>query len=355
MKKLITIYLLFISLFAYCQNNNITRPDGPYIIYSNNSIKEIKTDKNGRLIINDIPGSGKIKFSTISNNSKTHFNFYLHDFQREQSRIEAPDKIFVLSDPHGDIDNFISLLKSAGVITNKLKWKFGKNHLVILGDVADRGADVTSLYWLIYKLESEAVKAGGTVHYIIGNHDNMLLKGDTRYTNKKYNELSDRLSISQKDLYGKNSELGTWLRSKNTLQIIGNTLFVHGGINKTFANQYSVNDFDKINLKISQNLDLPKQSLCTDILFLFETDGPIWYRGLILDTDKYNPSTEDEVNSMLEKFKIKRIVVGHTTMKSTTFRHNEKVIAIDCETEQRDHLSSGIMITGELITVIKNK
>lgn len=355
MKKLIFLIILSISGISYAQNNTKLRQDGPYIIWSKDSIKEIRTDSGGNICTNNYSSEKNRTTVVFSDDGKTSFKIDLHSFTRTESRVESPDKIFVISDAHGDLNSLIQLLKLAGVINNKLEWRFKKNHLVVLGDIADRGTDVTALYWLIYKLENEALKSGGKIHFLIGNHENMLLRGDSRYANKKYLDITNALSLKLHELFGKNSEIGKWLRTKNTIQIIGKTLFVHGGINKAFADKYSEHDFNKLNEALSENLDIPKQSLNTEILYLFDTNGPIWYRGLVLDTEKYSPSTEDDVITMLGKFNINRIVVGHTTVKSITFRYKNKVIAIDCESEKRDHLSAGIMIHGDIITEIKNQ
>lgn len=63
-----------------------------------------------------------------------------------------------------------------------------ENHLMIIGDIFDRGKDVPQIFWLFYKLEEEAAKAGGHVSFILGNHEPMVLANDLRYTkeNIKY-------------------------------------------------------------------------------------------------------------------------------------------------------------------------
>lgn len=71
-----------------------------------------------------------------------------------------------MSDPHGRLDCVISLLQGNGVINDNYQWNFGSNHLVIIGDIFDRGKDVLQIFWLFYKLEDEAVKAGGHVSFL---------------------------------------------------------------------------------------------------------------------------------------------------------------------------------------------
>ena len=101
-------------------------------------------------------------------------------------------------------------------IDKNLDWAFGKGHLVILGDVFDRGAEVTELLWLIRKLEQQALEAGGMVHFVLGNHEFMTMQNDLRYINKKYRRTEQLLNTSYPDLYGINTVMGRWLRSKPT-------------------------------------------------------------------------------------------------------------------------------------------
>ena len=71
------------------------------------------------------------------------------------------------------------------VIDTDLTWSFGDGHLVIVGDVFDRGPNVTECLWLIYRLEQEASAAGGAVHFLLGNHELMVMRGDLRYLNER--------------------------------------------------------------------------------------------------------------------------------------------------------------------------
>lgn len=59
---------------------------------------------------------------------------------------------------------------------------------MIIGDIFDRGKDVPQIFWLFYKLEEEAAKAGGHVSFILGNHEPMVLPmtSDTPKKNIKY-------------------------------------------------------------------------------------------------------------------------------------------------------------------------
>ena len=73
------------------------------------------------------------------------------------------------------------------------------------------------MLWFVYQLEKQAEKSGGKVHFLLGNHEYMVLQKDLRYLHKKYNLASQLLNTPYDELYGVNTVLGRWLRSKATL------------------------------------------------------------------------------------------------------------------------------------------
>jgi hypothetical protein len=354
MKKIL-FFLFFLcgNIFSISGNEKKPLTDGPYVFYKDNSVQVYNFDASGEISINTFSLNSLNKLKVSSEDNKYCFDVQLHPIYRETSKIPAPDKIFVISDPHGNLTAFINILQQGGVIDNSLSWNFGKNHLVILGDVADRGRDVTAIYWLIYKLENEALLGGGKVHFILGNHEAMLLQNDLRYTNSKYITTATALSMSLPKLYGPDTELGRWFRSKNTIQIIGNTLFVHGGISREFAEKYK--DFSVVNQLVSNSLGKAKHNMNEEEIFLFSMKGPLWYRGLIYKENKYFPTTKEDVDIIIDTYKVARIVIGHTTLNNITITYSGKVIAIDCESKQYKHLSRGLLINGNNVIIVKNK
>ena len=89
---------------------------------------------------------------------------------------EGVEKIIAIGDLHGDYDHFVTILKNEDINLvaekdNKLHWIGGKTHLVQIGDVMDRGDKARDIFDLIKTLEKEAEKAGGQVHMLIGNHE----------------------------------------------------------------------------------------------------------------------------------------------------------------------------------------
>ncbi len=91
-----------------------------------------------------------------------------------------PEKVFVVSDIEGNFEALTDLLRAAGVVDEKLRWAFGNGHFVFLGDLLDRGSQVTECLWLLYDLEAQAEAAGGVSHFVLGNHEVMNFVGDFR-------------------------------------------------------------------------------------------------------------------------------------------------------------------------------
>ena len=75
----------------------------------------------------------------------------------------------------------VEALTAAEIVDGELAWSGADAHLVIVGDILDRGPDSRAAMDLLMKLETEAEAAGGRVHVLIGNHEAMNLVGDLRY------------------------------------------------------------------------------------------------------------------------------------------------------------------------------
>lgn len=311
--------------------------DGPYILYqSDGSVRVISVNKNKKIIDKTYATLPK-DFSFRVTDHKGHYPFdvKLHPLQRPDWKYTRLEKTFVMSDPHGRLDCVISLLQGNGVINDKYQWSFGKNHLVIIGDVFDRGKDVLQIFWLFYKLEAEAAKAGGHVSFLLGNHEALVLSNDLRYTKDKYKLLAEKLGLKYPQLFGTDTELGRWLATRNTMQIIGTDLYVHAGLGKLFYDKKLNIPF--VNEEMSKALFMSKQErreFSPLTAFLYGNDGPIWYRGLVKKDPKYKPLAQDSLLMILEHYMVKHIIVGHTIFKDISTFYNGKVIAVNVDNKE---------------------
>jgi len=122
--------------------------------------------------------------------------------------------------------------------------------------------------------------------------------------------------------------LGEWLRSKNSMTKINDILFVHGGISKKQVESgmtpEQVNGLMRQYLLAGSNAENEEEY--TQILKSF---GPFWYRGYFMDRSKYKKITEDELDGILEKLNVSRIVVGHTENEILSASFNGKIIDVN--------------------------
>ena len=82
----------------------------------------------------------------------------------EQWQFEDVERIVALSDIHGAYEAFVETLQHAGVIDDSLSWSGGNAHLVIVGDLLDRGPNSRDAMDLVMRLEQDAGASGGQVH-----------------------------------------------------------------------------------------------------------------------------------------------------------------------------------------------
>ncbi|MDX1518381.1 MAG: metallophosphoesterase, partial [Woeseiaceae bacterium] len=90
-------------------------------------------------------------------------------------------RVVAVADVHGALEPMVETLRNASVINAANRWIAGDTHLVVVGDLLDRGPDSRAVMDLLMALEREAGTAGGRVHVLIGNHEVMNLVGDLRY------------------------------------------------------------------------------------------------------------------------------------------------------------------------------
>lgn len=338
-------------------DSTLVSADGPYVWYqADGSTRIISVNPQGVLkdtVYQILPED----FSLSVTDSKGEYSFQvpLHLIQRPSWKYRQPEKVFVMSDPHGRLDCVVSLLKGNGVIDDDLNWNYGTNHLMIIGDIFDRGDDVPQIFWLVYKLEQEAAQAGGCVSFLLGNHEPMVLANDLRYCTEKYHKLADKLGVSYAQLFGADTELGRWLAVRNTMQVIGKNLYVHAGLGQEF---YERNlSIPTVNEEMSRALFMSKKErkqLSELTAFLYGNSGPIWYRGLVRDAEKYHPISSDTLKRILKRYKVKRLIVGHTIFEDVSTFYNERVIDVNVNNvKNRDkRLGRGLLIEGKKYMIV---
>jgi hypothetical protein len=272
-----------------------------------------------------------------SRRSNQSFSFRVkNDIHNERSEFACPERLFVISDIEGKFRSLCNILIKARVIDKHFNWIFEDNHLVINGDCFDRGEEVTECLWLIYSLEEKAKKAGGYVHFILGNHEIMNMNGDWRYIHPKY---AQRKNGSVTALYNGNNELWRWLCTKNIIERIGDNLFVHAGI---------AYEIIQAGLTINQinTLARPYYTRASEVsanplsAMLYDNNtSPFWYRGYYLGA-----VSEEQIDTTLVHFNVKTIITGHTVTQKIDGFFSGKVINVN--TDHAAGNTEGLLIKG---------
>lgn len=349
---LLILFLLFIVFkkAANPENANFSYNDGPYLFYLNDSTIQslsVKQTTANKFSIEEYVLNLKDSASLKQALSKLPEPFNPSDsFPASTDFQFHSDKIAVISDIHGSFHNFEALLQANKLINDSSDWTWGNGHLVINGDVFDKGPYVTDCFWLIKKLESQAEKNGGRVHFLLGNHERLVLSGQTEYVNFKYRKICEKLLINYNQLYDTDTYLGKWLRSKSTAIKINNNLFVHGGIsNELIVKNYSLKDINHyitgwISSENPIQLDTASRA---NIRFLINYFGPMEYRGYfnknIMNRGQSSGFPEQSVDAVLNHFAVRHIIVGHTIVKKIRGMFDNKIIAVNTGFPKDDEMS----------------
>lgn len=350
MKKIFyTAFPLVFFGLAFCDMKRTQEKqyDGPYVLYRNDKVfvKYVFEDSGTKRVqIDSMPASEKagLSLTVATDEPDKKFTVQLKkELNNEKNEFSKVNKLFVLSDIEGNFGAFRKLLQANKVVDENYNWTFGDGHLVLTGDFFDRGNQQTEVLWLIYSLEEKAKDAGGHVHFILGNHEIMNMNGDLRYLHGKYLENSGLINEDYLVLYGEQSELGRWLRTKNIVEKIGNILFAHGGISAEVNSlDIPVSKINKLSRPYYQDTTYKFNDENLDVLY--SDWGPFWYRGYYGGSSK---ATSQQIDSTLSIYKVKHIATGHTVVADTiSILYNGKVINTDVH--HAKGYSEGLLIEG---------
>ena len=278
-----------------------------------------------------------------------------------QDTFQGVERIVAVGDVHGDLDQFVTVLRSAGVIDSKNKWKGGKTHLVQTGDIPDRGPGTRKILDLLMDLEKQAKKAGGMVHPLIGNHEAMNLYGDLRYVTPEefeafktgdsqqildnyfeqveYPELQKKSPsassaelkkawlkdhplgwVEQRFAYGPKGKYGEWIRKNDAVIKVNDIVFMHGGWSPKYAEKTIADLNTAVHFELADFSRLPGG-------IVMDTEGPLWYRGLARDPEA---ALQEHLDKLLNALQAKALTIGHTpTAGAVLTRFDGRVIMID--------------------------
>ena len=282
--------------------------------------------------------------------------------------IRTTERVVAIGDVHGAYDQFVAILREAGLINDRQRWSGGRALLVQTGDVLDRGADSRRVVDLLQRLERDAARAGGHVYSLLGNHELMRVVGDWRYVSEgeykafvrgdsedvrtavlervmtaaaerasAQKQTFDRAAfreqfitdvplgfIEMRVAFEATGAYGQWVRSRPAMVKVNDIAFLHGGISEAVATL----GCEGLNETIRKDM----AALPTDperIMALLGTTetGPLWYRGLASEPEA---TFEPTLERILKGVGARGFVIGHTPVPGAIVtRFGGRVVQID--------------------------
>jgi hypothetical protein len=270
---------------------------------------------------------------------------------------EGIERVVAVGDLHGDYEAFVTILQDRKLIDKDEKWIGGRAHLVQIGDVVDRGDKAREIYMLLSRLEQEAAAAGGMVHFLPGNHEEMnLARVSMEYVGyvsleqfksflhgaylAPHDRLAARMSPEDADQYWKTlmdqrgardayydgfrDAVGAWIIGHDVIIKINGVVFVHGGI----SIEDSRRSLESINAKYREEFIEAMTDNQRPFQFVFQPSAPLWYRDFAGGNG--SSVTESDIKQILSNLKANKIVVGHSpTPYDTAERFGGLVWIID--------------------------
>jgi Calcineurin-like phosphoesterase len=203
-------------------------------------------------------------------------------FRTPPAHAQSPEKrIVAIADIHGAADQFVEILKAAGLIDASQRWVGGTTTLVQTGDYFDRGPGIRRILDLLMRLEDEARRAGGRLEVLLGNHEVMNLLREFRDVSPEtFASFADEKSEERRkkafeeyagiikrtggnaesardgwmtahpsgfveyvDALAPKSKYGRWLRERKVVLKLDDTIFMHAGLSP--ATQGSLDDVNR--------------------------------------------------------------------------------------------------------------
>jgi len=307
-------------------------------------------------------------FDIIKNEGELVYRYYeVYDYDTDSTQYYI--KIIQEDNNPNDIDTEEDKYKLCKLFDKDrwFKWIGDDTHVVQVGDQIDRcrpygnftceklettkkDEDSDLEIMLFYdSLDKIALFSGGRVFSLLGNHEIMNISGDMRYvSNKGRAEYSPEPKNTIVGLDNRTKIFNTIISKKMTctrsaILVIGDYIFVHGGIANKLAYSYKLLDINKIIRKY-----LYSMSYNSDIKQLLNSSktSPLWYRRLAYIPQDINNKKDPDCAIILDPImeninktnkptiQIRGMIIGHTPQfsifgKGITTACNDTIIRTD--------------------------
>jgi len=248
---------------------------------------------------------------------------------------DNPARLVGIGDVHGDYRVAKKVLRKANITDSDNNWIAGDTLVVQVGDQTDRGEQDRKILDFYEDLSEQAFLAGGGFYPLIGNHEVMNVDMDFRYVSEEslaefadieWDPADDFYDAFEEEEKGRAAAFrpggpyAKLLAGHNTVMVIGDTVFVHGGLQPDDVNF----GLKKMNTQAQKWMKDRRKQLPDP---LDGGGGPLWTR--IYSDDETAPPDCETLEETLALIPATRMVVAHTVQTVPNSACGGKVWRVD--------------------------
>ena len=250
-------------------------------------------------------------------------------------------KVIVVGDVHGQYDAFVHILHHAGLIDEELNWTGGRNRLVQMGDIFDRGPKPRQVDDLLDKIQQQANQGQGEVIRLVGNHELELL-------------------MSNFLISGFNKEEAKLVRDKLKQQVLNfeiraayaykGFLFTHAGVTHKLMKIFKMqlDDLTENNVAILTNM-IFREAIKHEFF-----RHPIFNISLNRSgTDRFGGIFWEDLEDLISSCPRSQLrqVVGHTPVEEIVIDNGRNIIPVDVGLHRKLQYLKIVDSTPEVVTI----
>ncbi len=292
------------------------------------------------------------------------------------AQAKRSDRVVAVGDLNGAYDVLVEILLGTEIIDERERWIGGPAHLILIGDIFNRGPNAREIFQLVGELSAKAEKKRGRVTILLGNHETMVALGNEAYctteeylafaTEKQKSAWQKRVDRAMREIYndypvggpirpilprleewkarhvpgqgalrravGPRGEIGRVLRQLPIAVIDQGCVFCHAPITPSWA-RLGVEGLNRAAREAWETAPKFFADLPQDHLF-YAQQGPLWNRRM---AKHETARTRRQLDGSLARLEVKRMVVGHTPTNilphgergRIALRHDDKLVCID--------------------------
>lgn len=234
-------------------------------------------------------------------------------------------RIIVVGDIHGEYDGFVRILRHAGLADESLNWCGGRDKLIQMGDVFDRGPKPRQVDELLDRLQLQAVSMQGEVVRLVGNHELELLMSNFLISNFNKTEakaVRDKL---------KQQVLNLQIRAAYSYK---DFLFTHAGVTHKLMRIFKM-QLDELNAhNVSSLINMIFREAIKHDFFRHPIFNISLHRS---GTDKFGGIFWEDLDDLLASCPRSELtqIVGHTPVEHIVLNSSHNIIPVDVGLHKR--------------------